>query len=367
MKITNARIFRNGAFVHGSMEFDEKVIGFGGEGGLDLNGAYVVPGFVDIHSHGAMGADASDADPQGLQTLSKYYAEHGVTSFCPTTMTLKEPQLVAAAHCVRDFERAENGARIAGIHLEGPFISYAKRGAQNPDNLHAPDADMFDRINEASGGMVRLITVAPELDGAPEFIRHASKVCTVSLGHSTANYEQAMEGFAAGAAHTTHLFNGMEPLHHRKPGLVGAALMSGATVELICDGLHIHPAVINAVHKMFGRKLVIISDSLRCAGMTDGDYELGGQPIVMKNGKATLLDGTLAGSSTNLAQELKNVVSYGIALEDALYALTEAPARAIRCFDTIGSLDTGKYADFVVLDDELNIKAVYIGGQCISK
>lgn len=367
MKLCNAKIYKDGEFVTGGLEFDEVIRGFDGYGGEDLNGAYVVPGFVDVHSHGAMGADASDGDPAGLQTLSAYYAANGVTSFCPTTMTLKEPELIKAAHCVRDFHRIENGARIAGIHLEGPFISYAKRGAQNPENLHAPDAAMFDRINEASGGAVRLITVAPEVDGALDFISHAAKYCTVSLGHSTADYEQAMAGFAAGATHTTHLFNGMEPLHHRKPGLVGAALMSGATVELICDGMHIHPAVINAVYRMFGKRLVIISDSLRCAGMPDGDYELGGQPIVMKNGKATLLDGTIAGSSTNLAQELKNVIAFGLSPESAVYALTEAPARAIGCFDTVGSLDKGKYADFLVLDENFNLLRVYIGGHCVKK
>lgn len=367
MKLCNAKIYLNGEFVTGGLEFDEVIRGFDGYGGEDLGGGYIVPGFVDVHSHGAMGADASDGDADGLQVLSAYYAQNGVTSFCPTTMTLKEPELIRAANCVRDFKRGENGARIAGIHLEGPFISYAKRGAQNPDNLHAPDGAMFDRINDASGGAVRLITVAPEVDGALEFIAHASKHCTVSLGHSTASYEQAMAGFEAGASHTTHLFNGMESLHHRKPGLVGAALTAGATVELICDGMHIHPAVINAVHRMFGKKLVIISDSLRCAGMPDGEYELGGQPIVMTNGKATLLDGTIAGSSTNLAQELLNVIGFGLAPEDAIYALTEAPARAIGCFDTIGSIDKGKYADFLVLDENFAVKRVYIGGHCVKK
>ncbi len=363
MKLCNARVYRNGRFVHGGLDFGAEIRGFDGTDGQDVHGAYIIPGLVDVHTHGAVGADASDGDGEGLRRLSEYYAANGVTSFCPTTMTLKEPELIRAAQCVRDFTRPERGARIAGIHLEGPFISYAKRGAQNPDNLHVPDFDMFQRINDASGGQVRLITVAPELDGATDFIRRASEVCAVSLGHGTANYEQAMAGFDAGATHVTHLFNGMEPLHHRKPGLIGAALMAGASVELICDGFHIHPAVVNAVYRMFGKGLVVISDSLRCAGMPDGEYELGGQPIVMRDGKATLYDGTIAGSSTNLMQELRNVVAFGIPLEDAVYALTEAPARSVGRFDTIGSLAEGKLADLLIVGENLELEAVFVGGE----
>ena len=371
MVIGNALVFLDGRFQHGSVAFDHGVITNIGPADapcdLDAEGMLLVPGFVDVHTHGAMNQDFSDGRPEGLPILSEYFAAHGVTSFLATTMTLKEPVLMPAMDAVRNFSRPEKGAKCAGIHLEGPFLSYAKRGAQAADNLHRPDAAMFHRLNEASGGQVRLVTVAPEEEGGIPFIEEVSKVCTVSLGHTTADYNTAMAAYAAGASHATHLFNGMPPLNHREPGVIGAAFDCGATVELICDGLHIHPSVIRAVHKLFGNKLVIISDSLRCAGMPDGPYELGGQPIEMKNGRATLKGtDTLAGSSTNLLQELRNVVSFGLPLEDALTALTLAPAKAVRLDKEIGSIQAGKRADLLLLSKELELKAVFVdGGQVV--
>lgn len=365
MKISNARVYRNGRFERGSIEFSDRITGFAGGDGIDARGAYIVPGFIDIHTHGAAGLDASDCRAEDIPRLAEYYASHGVTSFCFTTMTIPEAQLAQAMRNISGYKRRGAQARCAGVHLEGPFVSYAKRGAQKAENIRKPDIGLLYRMNELSGGMVRIITMAPELEGAMNFIREASRLCAVSLGHTTADYETAMAAFEAGATQATHLFNAMQPLHHREPGLVGAALTAGASVELICDGLHIHPAVINAVYRMFGKKMTVISDSLRCAGLCDGEYDLAGQPIVVKNGRATLLDGTLAGSSANLHQELKNLVAYGIPLEDAIYAVTEAPAMAINAFDTIGSLERGKAADLLLLDDKLDIKAVFIGGELV--
>lgn len=365
MRIKNANLFVDHAFVPGDIEFDKTITALGelpGGGDLDAEGGYVIPGFVDVHTHGAVGEDFSDGKPEGLQPLSDYYAAHGVTSYLATTMTLKEEVLTPAMHAIRDFV-PNGGAKCAGIHLEGPFLSFAKRGAQAAENLHKPDVAMFHRLNEASGGKVRLITVAPEEEGAIPFIEEVSKVCTVSVGHTVADYDTAMAAYKAGASHATHLYNGMPSLLHRAPGVIAAAFDSGATVELICDGLHIHPAVIRATHKLFGDKLVMISDSLRCAGMPDGQYELGGQPIEMKNGKATLLGtDTLAGSSSNLLAELKNVVSFGLPLEDAVYAATTAPAKAVGLTDT-GVIAVGKAADLLMLDKDLNLKAVFVDGR----
>ena len=367
--IGNVRVFINGTFVQGGIAFDERItaLGKGVPGQIDGAGGYVIPGLIDIHTHAAMGEDASDGKPEGLPIMARYYASGGVTAWCPTTMTLKEPELTAAMHAIGGYDRPEDGAKVAGINLEGPFLCYAKRGAQAAENLHAPDAEMFKRLNEASGGLIRLVTVAPEEPGAIPFITEISKICTVSLGHTSAAYDQAMAAYEAGASHATHLFNGMPSLLHREPGVIAAANDSGATVELISDGLHIHPSVVRLTHQLFGDRLVLISDSLRCAGMPDGDYTLGGQPITMKNGKATLTGtDTLAGSSVHLMDALRRAVSFGVPLEAAVTAATAAPARVIRREQELGRLAVGRCADLVWLDRELRVKAVWIDGRQVS-
>lgn len=367
MIIGNVNVLIDGKFVKASVTIDgDKIASVGAPDvpcDVDGEGKYLVPGFMDIHTHGCLNEDFSDGKPEGLEKMSRYYAQNGVTSFLATTMTLKEETLTPAMEAIRDFQTPEDGAKCAGIHLEGPFLSYAKRGAQAAENLHAPDAQMFHRLNKASGDRVRLVTVAPEEPGAMDFIREVSKTCTVSVGHTTADYDTAMAAFEAGASHATHLFNGMPAFAHRAPGVVGAAFDSGATAELICDGLHIHPSAIRVAKQLFGKNLVVISDSLRCAGMPDGQYELGGQPIEMKGGKATLLGTeTLAGSSTNLLQEVKNLVRFGISLEDAIYAVSTAPAKAAR-LDTIGEIAPGKQADLLLLSGDLSLAAVYVDGK----
>lgn len=368
MKISNAQVFLDGRFVSGGIDFDAAVRAAGPQvtGGDDARGSYIIPGLIDIHTHGALNEDASDGKGEGLQKMARYYAAGGVTAWCPTTMTLKEPELTRAMAAIRDFVRPAGGAKVAGVHLEGPFLSLKKCGAQNPDNLHAPDADMFHRLNEASGGRVRLVTVAPEEPGALPFIREVSRVCTVSLGHTTADYDTACAAYAAGASHATHLFNAMPALNHREPGVVAAALDAGATVELITDGFHIHPAMVRLVHRLFGEKLVLISDSLRCAGMPDGDYELGGLPITLTEGVARLRgSSTLAGSSIHLMDGLRRAVSFGVPLEAAVLAATALPARAIRRDGELGALAPGRPADFVILNRALQVQAVYIDGEPI--
>ena len=365
MLIKNANVFVGKSFVEADVLFDKTILAIGkleGEADVDGTGCYLIPGLVDIHTHGAMGEDFSDGRAEGLQPMADYYAAHGVTSYLATTMTLKEETLTPAMHAIRDFKRS-GGAKCAGVHLEGPFLCYSKRGAQAAENLHVPDTGLFDRLNEASGNQVKMVTVACEEPGAMDFIGYVAQKAAVSLGHTSCDYDQAMEAFARGASHATHLFNGMEGLHHRKPGIIAAAMDAGASVELICDGLHIHPAVIRLVHKLYGDKLNLISDSLRCAGMPDGDYELGGQPITVKDGKATLTGtDTLAGSSISMVDALRNVVRFGLPLADAVYAASTAPAEAAGLND-VGSIKVGKCADLLLLDGELSIKAVFVDGE----
>ena len=263
-----------------------------------------------------------------------------------------------------DDEKKENAARLRGIQMEGPFFSEKKKGAQNGAYLRTPDFSAFSELNDACGGLVKIVDVAPELEGAEEFIRRASKVCTVSIAHTDADYDAAARGIAAGVTHLTHLYNAMPAIHHRKPGVIAAAAEAEqVSAELISDGQHVHPASVRLAFRIFGaERMVLISDSLRCCGMPDGEYELGGQQVFLSGGVARLADGTLAGSATNLYTCMQNVVRFGIPAEDAVAAATIIPAREIGCADTVGSIEPGKLADFVVCGGELERRAVYIGG-----
>jgi len=369
MLIKNANVFMaDGKFRMGDVGFTDTIRRVGridGAADIDAQGDYLIPGLIDIHTHGAMGCDASDGDAAGLDIMSRYYAAHGVTSFCATTMTLSEATLTRAMQAIRGCERPKDVARCAGVYLEGPFLSQAKKGAQAAGHIHAPDVDMFMRLFAASGGKIRAVGVAPEQPGSDAFIRAVSQRCTVSLAHTAADYETAAAAFEAGASQATHLFNGMNPFLHREPGVIGAAMDHDAYAELICDGLHVHPAAIRGAFRMFPGRIVLISDSLRCAGMPDGSYALGGQPIVVKDGRATLLDGTLAGSCISLLGAVQNAVRFGVALEQAVEAATLAPARALRLAHTLGAIEPDKAADMLILGRDLKLRHTIIGGEVI--
>ena len=373
MRITGGQVFDlHEGFVRRDVCFDGRLLSSSSADGktYDASGCYVIPGLTDLHFHGCMGKDFSDADPEGLEIMAKYELSQGVTQICPAGMTLLEEQLtkvcqVAAAH--RDANKP--GAELCGINLEGPFLSTAKKGAQKADWIHAPDVDMFRRLMAASKGLVKLVSIAPEEPGAMEFIEAVEGEVTVSIAHTTADYDTAMEAFRLGARQVTHLFNAMPPFSHRAPGVVGAALDTPiCNVELICDGVHIHPSVVRAVFKMFGHKRVIlISDTMRAAGMSDGDYTLGGQAVKVKGKLATLADGTIAGSVTNLMNCMRTAVSFGIPLEDAVWAAAVNPARAIGIFSRMGSLEPGKRANVVVLDQNLELKDVFFRGELVDR
>ena len=373
MRITGGQVFdlREG-FVQRDVCFDGRLLSNSSADGqtYDATGCYIIPGLTDLHFHGCMGRDFSDADPEGLEIMANYELSRGVTQICPAGMTLLEEQLtrvcqVAAAHKAAHKE----GAELCGINLEGPFLSGAKKGAQNGAWLHAPDAAMFRRLMAASGGLVKLVSLAPELPGALEFVEAVEDEVVVSLAHTAADYDTALAAFQRGARQVTHLFNGMNPFGHRAPGVVGAALDTPlCNVELICDGVHIHPSVVRAVFKMFGyKRVILISDTMRAAGMPDGQYTLGGQDVTVKGKHATLADGTLAGSVTDLMRCMKTAVSFGIPLEEAVWAAAVNPARTIGIFSRAGSLEPGKRANLVVLDQDLEVKDVFFRGQRVDR
>lgn len=372
MRITGGQVFDlEQGFVSRDVCFDgEKLEQSSADGKTyDASGCYVIPGLTDLHFHGCVGEDFSDATPDGLQKMADYELSRGVTQICPAGMTLGEDQLTricqnAAAH------RAKNpgGAELVGLHLEGPFLCKAKKGAQNEAFLHDPDPAMLHRLQQAAQGMVKLVTLAAEQPGALEFIRSAQEDgITVSLGHTTADYDTACAAYEAGARQATHLFNAMPPFTHRAPGVVGAAFdHPQVKVELISDGVHIHPSVVRAVFQLFGAgRVILISDSLRATGMPDGRYPFGGQEIEVHGNRATMADdpNTLAGSVSDLMACMRSAVSFGIPLHDTVRAAAVNPAQVLGIFDRLGSLDVGKTANLAILDRDLNLKDVFFCGQ----
>ena len=371
MKFKNAMIFtEKGSFEMGSFEVQDgkftNILTADENGAVDLEGAYVIPGLIDVHTHGNSNEDFSDGSYEGLVKMARYYGSCGVTSFAPASMTLPYETLSKAFGTARAFVDAKvpGVAALRGIQMEGPFFAEKKKGAQNGEYLRNPDFEAFQKLYEDCGGLITIVDVAPELPGSVEFIERASKLCTVSIAHTDAGYEEARAGVDAGVTHLTHTFNAMSPIHHRRPGVIAAAAENEkVSAELICDGLHVHPAAVRLVFRLFGAdRVVLVSDSLRCCGMPNGEYELGGQAVFMEDGLARLTDGTIAGSAIDLYEIMRRAVSFGIPKEDAILAATRNPARQIGCLDQVGTIAEGKIADFIICDGELNRKAVYIGG-----
>lgn len=390
MKIINGDVFlEEGQFKKADIVCDGKIISEiniteGGSGcstistsgpdnseTFDATDCYVIPGLVDIHLHGCMKSDTCDGTKDALKVMAKYEASHGVTSIVPTTMTYPEETLTKIAEAIKEYRIYDNDAEghstIHGINMEGPFISMEKKGAQNPKYIQPCDYEMFHRINEASGNSVLLCDIAPETDGAMEFIDKAKDETRISIAHTTADYDTCKEAFNRGAKHLTHIFNAMPGFSHRAPGPIGAAAENeNVTPEIICDGIHNYPAAVNLVYKAFGpERLIFISDSMRATGLPDGDYELGGQPVKVKGRLATLDDGTIAGSSTNLYDCMITAINdMNIPLADAILCATRNPAKAVGIYDTVGSISLGKQADFVIIKkDDLSIKAVIVRGK----
>ena len=321
-----------------------------GRGDIDAGGNLLLPGLIDVHTHGCIGMDTMDAD---FEPMCRFYAEHGTTSFLPTTMTMGYDALERVTKAKTDFP----GAEILGFHFEGPYISEKHKGAQNPAYIKKPSAEEFSHFKN-----VKMVTIAPESEGSAEFIRAVTPECIVSIGHTDCTYETALEAIENGASCLTHTYNAMPPFHHRNPGPIGAAFEKHIYAQIICDGFHISKPVVLATYKMFGAdRMVLISDSIRSAGLPDGEYESGGLKVFLKNGAARLADGTIAGSSATLLDCVKKAVEFGIPLDDAVRMASRTPAELLGVKK--GRIEPGYDADLLITDRELNIKTVITAGK----
>ncbi|OUO85948.1 N-acetylglucosamine-6-phosphate deacetylase [Gordonibacter urolithinfaciens] len=375
MRIINGSVFVGEGFVERDVFVAEgRFVGEAAraEGGqtVDAAGCYVIPGLVDLHFHGSAGADISDGDLAGLHRMGAYEASRGVTAMCPATMTLPEDVLMRAAQAAAAYEPAADEAALVGINMEGPFISPSKVGAQNPDYVRNPSAEEFRRLQEAAGGLFKLVDIAPEEPGAEEFIREMANEVRISLAHTCTDYDTAARAFELGARQLTHLYNAMDPMHHRKPGPIPAAVEHGeVTAEIIADGVHIHPAMVRLAFQLFGDdRMILISDTLRAAGLEDGTYDLGGQDVTVRGPVATIDNGALAGSVSDLMRCLTVAVrDMGIPLASAVKAASANPARALGLDAERGAIEAGKVADAVLLDKEtLDVRAVVLRGELLA-
>lgn len=347
----------------------EDIIAEEGEACIDASGRYAIPGLVDIHFHGAVGHDFCQATTQELQEIAEYELKNGILAICPATMSYNEEILTKVMQKAAAYH-AEAGADLVGINMEGPFISPQKAGAQNPEFIMPADESMFRRLQAASGGLIKLVDLAPEEPGAMEFIEHCAGDVRISIAHTVCSYAVAKEAFNKGASHMTHLHNAMPEMGHREPGPIPAAVEAGAEAELIADGIHVHPAVIYVTFRMFGaEKMILISDSMEATGLADGDYQLGGQAVTVTGNKAVLTSApeTIAGSVTNLYDCMKVCVQKaGVPLEEAVRAATENPAKSIGVDKDYGRIAKGCYGNILLMNSELGLEHIIQKGKLVS-
>lgn len=380
MLFTNGHVFVSGRFEDVDVLVEDgkiSKIGKNLQSGcetIDLSGKYLVPGFVDVHFHGAVGKDLCDGEISSIEKIAEYEISQGVTSICPATMTYSEEILTPVMRTANDFAtKQRNGefesySRFVGINMEGPYISPDKVGAQNPAYVHAGDIEEFCRLQDVSGGLIKLCDVAPEVPGNLDFIGEITKLgVRASIAHTCADYDEAASGIAAGARQMTHLFNAMNPIHHRKPGPIVAMFEHKEVMaELISDGIHSHSAIIRLAFEMFKNRIILISDTMRAVGLDDGTYDLGGQDVTVKGSLATIEGGAIAGSVTNLFNCAKHAyLNCGIPLEEVIYAASTNPARAISVDDMVGSIKCGLAADMLVIDSNFELINVYKDGNKI--
>ncbi len=365
MLIQSGKVFINSEFKQCDLRIEEGFVTelaanltpTAGEDVCDATGCYVLPGLFDIHMHGAVGEDFSDASPEGLLRMAEYERNCGITSFCPTSMSLGKDELIEVFRSGK--KAAEQCPQIYGFHMEGPFLNPKRKGAQKEENIADPDIQLFNACCEAAERRIVKLTLAPEMDGALELIRAVKDEVSISLGHTDADYECASLAFQTGSCQVTHLFNAMPEFGHREPAIIGAAYDNkDVFVELIADGVHVHDSVIRAAFEMFDGRVVLVSDSMRATGLGNGTYSLGGQSVRVEGKKAVLQNGTIAGSVTNLFDCMKHCIDIGIPMEQAVAAATLTPAQALGAEDRIGRIAVGHKADIVTVDDNFNLLKV---------
>ncbi len=336
--------------------------------GIDADGKYVVPGFIDIHSHGAVGVDTMDCDTAALERMCGFYASKGVTTLFPTTTTAEHEKTLRAIKALRAVDVEKCPVTLRGVHIEGPYLNVKRAGAHPHELLKAPNLQETREYIEANGDNVLYMTLAPELDGAIDYIRATSRLgVKVSIGHSETDSETVKMAIGAGAVSFTHTFNAMTPIHHREPGVVGTALLADTFAEFICDGEHLHSDVVAMSYRIKGNeKFILVTDSMQAAGMPDGRYMLGELETFVVNGVARIKEGNLAGSTANMHMCLLNLIKFaGIGLESALLCATRNPAIASGIYDRVGSLDVGKEADIVILDNDFSVNKTISRGRIV--
>ncbi len=334
---------------------------------IDLQGGYISPGWIDIHCHGAVGSDVMDGDVEGILKIANFKASNGVTGFIPTGITNPYPKIEQAVVVVKEAAKHnKKGARILGFHMEGPFINPEKKGAHQADMIKSPDIEWTKKIlAEVLGKLI--VTVAPEMEGAIEYIQEMSREgVLVAVGHSNAKYEKVKAAYEVGATHGAHIFNGMSPLHHRRPGVVGAIINLPMVAEVIMDGIHLHPVIVEMLSKLkLPDDIVFVTDSMRAAGLEDGEYELGGLNVFKRGKEARLADGTLAGSTLTLQEAVKNGVDLvGLSIVDVIKMVSTNPARLLG-LENKGSIFVGKDADLTLLTPDLMVRETIIGGEVV--
>ena len=374
MLIKNAMVYtEDGCFIKKDIAIEDEYIS-GNDNSYnppklyDADGLYLIPGLTDLHFHGCVGYDFCDGTKEALRAMAEYQASNGITTIAPATMTLKDEALSKTLRNAAEY-RSERGAILVGIMMEGPYLSHAKKGAQDPKYLKHPDTAHYRKMQTLSGGLIKILALAPEEAGALECIDVLKDEVVISLAHTNADYDISRKAFDKGASHLTHLYNAMPAFSHRSPGVIGAAFDSGhVQVELICDGVHVDPSVVRATFKMFGEdRVILISDSMMATGLGDGQYSLGGQNVTVTGSKATLADGTIAGSTTNLMQCMRIAVSFGIPLPIAIKCAAVNPARELGIYDKYGSITPGKYANLVLLDQKLEVVKVILKGELLDR